>query len=75
MGQTSANQKSPQILWGTILTTAAVGALAFALFKRVQETSSVAPKTVEDAMRLCDRAVEALDHRIGTQTGSFSMAG
>lgn len=64
------------IPWGALLATAAVGALAYAVARKVQHsTSANAFSSVDDAIESCGRAAELLENRIHQPNGTYSMAG
>jgi len=56
--------------WGALLATAAVGATAYFIAKRVQDARHHVARPVEEALRACDRAAELLDNRISFRVAS-----
>lgn len=64
--KSQANLSKPRPFpWGAIFGAAAVGGLAFAIAKKLQETRASAESlSIDSAMRACDRAAEALDSQL-----------
>lgn len=71
MGTKAHGKGSCEFPWGAIIATAAVGALAFTIFKKVQrERPSISHGTLDDALVACGKAAEVLDNRIEKPTYS-----
>ncbi len=75
MSEFEDQQCEGQFPWGVILTTAAIGALAFVLYRKIQDVGGLSAKSVESALDLCSKAAETLEHRLIGDTGDLSMAG
>lgn len=69
------NRAANSMPWAALLAGAAVGALAIAAAKYWRTASSAAPRTLEEALRACDRAAELLDDRVAGKPKSYSLAG
>lgn len=71
MGNKAQRRESSEFPWGAIIATAAVGALAFTIFKKVQSVrQQISPVTLDDALGACSKAAEVLDTRIDAPTYS-----
>lgn len=71
MGNKSQRKEGHDFPWGAIIATAAVGALALTMFRRVlKERYPNTPATLEDVLGACDRAADVLDTRIDAPTYS-----
>jgi|CXWL01.1.fsa_nt_gi hypothetical protein len=75
MSEFESQESGRPFPWGVLLTTAAVGALAFVLYRKVQDVGGISAKSVETALELCSKAAETLEHRLVGDSGDLSMAG
>lgn len=60
--------------WGALITTAAIGALAFFAAKRIVESKSGLARPVESVLKNCDEALHTLEDRI-SQANGYAIAG
>ncbi len=75
MSEFESEECESQFPWGVVLTTAAIGALAFVLYRKIQDVGGLSAKSVESALELCSKAAETLEHRLIGESGELSMAG
>ena len=75
MSEFESEECDNQFPWGVVLTTAAIGALAFVLYRKIQDVGGLSAKSVESALDLCSKAAETLEHRLIGESADLSMAG
>ena len=75
MTSDSTTKQASPFPWGAILAGAAIGAAAIVLAKHLHGSGSMQAATVEDALHLCDRAVDLLESRLSQVSSTLSMVG